>query len=150
MQIKFDVKLVRFYAMCAASAWSKQCILVHFVFALTLRCLLPDWQYKQKNAATALYVKGFVIFYLSFFFQIQYVSPDLLNLSLQLPRPDPWPLLPSCRPSQSSSKKLLSTLHTNKCKLEILQNFVAFSEYINFKSNLVKKSMDLSVILLGA
>ena len=55
MQIKFDVKLVRFYAMCAASAWSKQCILVHFVFASTLRCLLPDWQYKQnktKNSAT--------------------------------------------------------------------------------------------------
>ena len=43
---------VRFYAMCAASAWSKQCILVHFVFASTLRCLLPDWQYKQKNSAT--------------------------------------------------------------------------------------------------
>ena len=61
MQIKFDVKLVRFYAMCAASAWSKQCILVHFVFASTLRCLLPDWQYKQKKTQQPT-IKGSVIF----------------------------------------------------------------------------------------
>jgi hypothetical protein len=32
------------------------------------------------------------------------------------------------------STLLLSTVHTNKSKVEISQNFVAFSEYMNFKS----------------
>ena len=31
------------------------------------------------------------------------------------------------------STLLLSTVHTDKRKVEISQNFVAFSEYINFK-----------------
>ena len=31
------------------------------------------------------------------------------------------------------STSLLITVHTVKSKLEILQNFVAFSEYMNFK-----------------
>ena len=33
------------------------------------------------------------------------------------------------------SNLLLSTVHTDKSKAEISQNFVAFSEYINFKAN---------------
>ena len=32
------------------------------------------------------------------------------------------------------STLLLSTVHTDKCKVEISQNFVAFSEYMNFNS----------------
>ena len=63
------------FTLCAASAWSKKCILVHFVFASTLRCLLPDWQYKQKKLSNCT-IKGFVIFYLSFFPNL--ISPDLL------------------------------------------------------------------------
>ena len=31
---------------------------------------------------------------------------------------------------------LLSTVHTDKSKVEISQNFVAFSEYMNFKSKI--------------
>ena len=31
------------------------------------------------------------------------------------------------------STLLLSTVHTDKSKVEILENFVAFSEYINFR-----------------
>ena len=34
------------------------------------------------------------------------------------------------------STLLLSTVHTDKSKVEILQNFVAFSEYMNFKIQL--------------
>ena len=33
------------------------------------------------------------------------------------------------------STLLLSIVHTDKSKVEISQNFVAFSEYINFKAN---------------
>ena len=33
---------------------------------------------------------------------------------------------------------LLSTVHTNKSKVKISQNFVAFSEYINF-NNFINK-----------
>ena len=32
------------------------------------------------------------------------------------------------------STLLLSTVHTDKSKVEISQNFVAFSEYMNFKT----------------
>ena len=34
------------------------------------------------------------------------------------------------------SALLLSTVHTDKSKVEILQNFVAFSEYINFNAKI--------------
>ena len=34
--------------------------------------------------------------------------------------------------SEKSSTLLLSTVHTDKSKGKILQNFVAFSEYMNF------------------
>ena len=33
---------------------------------------------------------------------------------------------------------LLTTVHTVKSKVKILQNFVAFSEYMNFSFNFVK------------
>ena len=79
MQIKFDVKLVRFYAMCAASAWSTKCILVHFVFASTLRCLLPDWQYKQKKTQQPT-IKGFVIFYLKITAIMDYILDSYENV----------------------------------------------------------------------
>ena len=38
------------------------------------------------------------------------------------------------------STLLLSTVHTDKSKVEISQNFVAFSEYMNFK--FLSKDMD--------
>ena len=37
------------------------------------------------------------------------------------------------------STLLLSTLHTDKSKVEISQNFVAFSEYMNFKVEKILK-----------
>ena len=46
------------------------------------------------------------------------------------------------------SALLLSTVHTDKSKLEISLNFVAFSEYMNFKSkSRVQKSMHLVMSL---
>ena len=36
------------------------------------------------------------------------------------------------------STLLLSTVHTDKSKVEILQNFVAFSEYMNFMRKIWK------------
>ena len=36
------------------------------------------------------------------------------------------------------STLLLSTVHTDKSKVEILPNFVAFSEYMNFNNNLAR------------
>ena len=37
------------------------------------------------------------------------------------------------------STLLLSTVHTDKSKVEISQNFVAFSEYMNFNKKLASK-----------
>ena len=36
------------------------------------------------------------------------------------------------------STLLLSTVHTDNSKVEISQNFVAFSEYMNFTANMEK------------
>ena len=41
------------------------------------------------------------------------------------------------------SPLLLSTVHTDKSKGEISQNFVVFSEYINFTSKTNKVSSDI-------
>ena len=75
------------FTLCAASAWSKKCILVHFVFASTLRCLLPDWQYKQKKTQQ-LHYKRFCNF-LSVFLP-NLISPDLLRYLISLASKTSW------------------------------------------------------------
>ena len=40
---------------------------------------------------------------------------------------------------------LLSTVHTDKSKVEISQNFVAFSEYMNFKCSLLLKEAPIFI-----
>ena len=41
------------------------------------------------------------------------------------------------------STLLLSTVHTDKSKVEISQNFVAFSEYMNFNSKNLQKGFEV-------
>ena len=39
---------------------------------------------------------------------------------------------------------LLTTVHTVKCKGKVLQNFVAFSEYMNFKKHFDKEQIGIN------